>query len=229
MRLIFVRHGEPDYVKDCLTERGKLQAANTAVRLKNEGISEIYASSMGRAKETASYTSKMLELPVTILDFMHEIGWGCPSGDAVMREGHPWTLSNLFMAEENFASKLEKWREHPYFKENECVKYYDMIAGEIDSFLAQKGYERRDDRYFCTKKNDETIALFAHGGSGACALAHILNISLPYVLTAMTFGLCSASVIDFQGDANEYTVQRIELFNDEHHVDGADEKLYFER
>ena len=26
MRIIFVRHGEPDYVNDCLTETGKKQA-----------------------------------------------------------------------------------------------------------------------------------------------------------------------------------------------------------
>ena len=36
MKLIFVRHGEPDYRNDCLTENGILQAKATAVRLKDE-------------------------------------------------------------------------------------------------------------------------------------------------------------------------------------------------
>ena len=39
MRIIFVRHGEPDYEKDCLTETGKLQAEAAARRLEREGIS----------------------------------------------------------------------------------------------------------------------------------------------------------------------------------------------
>ena len=30
MRIIFVRHGEPDYAHDCLTDMGKLQAVNGA-------------------------------------------------------------------------------------------------------------------------------------------------------------------------------------------------------
>ena len=56
MRLIFVRHGEPDYVNDCLTENGILQAKATAERLKKEDIKAVYSSPNGRARETASFT-----------------------------------------------------------------------------------------------------------------------------------------------------------------------------
>ena len=54
MRIIFVRHGEPDYQHDCLTETGKKQAEAASKRLAREGIDEIYASPMGRAAETAA-------------------------------------------------------------------------------------------------------------------------------------------------------------------------------
>ncbi|WP_026492771.1 histidine phosphatase family protein [Butyrivibrio sp. XPD2002] len=76
MRLIFVRHGEPDYANDCLTENGKKQAINVAMRLKDEDISAIFSSPMGRARETASYTAKSHNLEIQNLDFMHEIDWG---------------------------------------------------------------------------------------------------------------------------------------------------------
>ena len=33
MRIIFVRHGEPDYENDCLTSTGREQAAACAARL----------------------------------------------------------------------------------------------------------------------------------------------------------------------------------------------------
>ena len=39
MRIIFVRHGHPNYVNDCLTELGHKHAAAAAERLKDEGIS----------------------------------------------------------------------------------------------------------------------------------------------------------------------------------------------
>ena len=60
MRILFIRHGEPDYEHDCLTETGRLQAAAAARRLEREGIGKIYSSPNGRASETASYTARLL-------------------------------------------------------------------------------------------------------------------------------------------------------------------------
>ena len=115
MRIIFVRHGEPDYANDCLTETGKKQAEAAAKRLVCEGISEIYSSPMGRAYQTAECTAKALGLPITVLDYMHEISWG---GAGVPMEGHPWTLSDWMISDDDFDFYHEDWREHPYFKEN---------------------------------------------------------------------------------------------------------------
>ena len=49
MRIVFVRHGHPNYELDCLTELGHLHAEAAAKRVADEGISEIYASTCGRA------------------------------------------------------------------------------------------------------------------------------------------------------------------------------------
>ena len=99
MRLIFVRHGEPDYERDCLTETGRKQAAAAAERLEREGISVIYSSPMGRAKGTAEFTARKLGLPITELRFMHEISWG---GPGVPEDGHPWTLSEWMINRDDF-------------------------------------------------------------------------------------------------------------------------------
>ena len=44
MRLIFVRHGEPNYEKDCLTKLGHEEAKAAAQRLLCENIDEIFSS-----------------------------------------------------------------------------------------------------------------------------------------------------------------------------------------
>ena len=44
MRLLIIRHGDPDYAKDSLTEKGKLQAQALAKRLAVHGLDRIYAS-----------------------------------------------------------------------------------------------------------------------------------------------------------------------------------------
>ena len=107
MRILFVRHGAPDYKNDCLTELGREQAEAVSRRLLPEGISEIYASPYGRAAETAAYTASRLSLPVTTLPYMHEIGW---SGDDLPFGGHPWSLSDQLLTEDNYDFFAQDWR-----------------------------------------------------------------------------------------------------------------------
>ena len=91
MRIIFVRHGEPDYAHDCLTEMGRLQAVDAAERLRNEGIEEIFSSPQGRAAETAAATADLLKRPVQTLDYMRELHWGSIDGTPLPSDGIPGT------------------------------------------------------------------------------------------------------------------------------------------
>ena len=214
MRIIFVRHGEPNYEKDCLTDEGRRQAAAAAERLAGEGISEIYASPCGRAAETASYTATRLGLPVTTLDYMHEIGWG---GDGIPCEGHPWTLGDRMLAE-GFDFQRRAWQDHPYFDGNVATAYYRNIAAKFDAFLAARGYRHEGRRFRCEGGRDETIALFSHGGSGACVLAHLLNLPFPYVASVLPYDFTSIIILDFPVNAGAYVFPRVELFNDCAHI-----------
>ena len=214
MRIIFVRHGEPDYVNDCLTREGRAQAAAAAERLAGEGISAIYASPCGRAAETASYTAARLGLPVTTLDYMHEIRWG---GAGIPCDGHPWTLGDMMLAE-GFDFQREDWRAHPYFDGNAATAYYGEIAVKFDDFLAEHGYRHEGRRFFCDGGADETVALFSHGGSGACVLAHLLNLPFPYMASVLPYDFTSVIILDFPVNPGAYVFPRVELFNDCAHI-----------
>ena len=237
MRLIFVRHGEPDYENDCLTENGREQARCTAERLKDEKISAVYSSPNGRARETASYTAELQGIKdIHVLDFMHEIDWGDVrenSGalpDRLEYDGHPWTLAYKLLTEEPSYVGSADWDKHRYFSGNKCLGYYDMISGRFDEFLSGFGLVRRDGLYFCEKSCDDTIALFAHGGSGAVMFSHILSLPFPFVLTTLPYGVCSVSVIEFGAEVGRLTVPRLELFNDMAHiVNYRQETLNFEK
>ncbi len=215
MRMIFVRHGEPDYARDCLTDAGRRQAEAVAERLAREGISEVYASPMGRAAETASYTAGRLGLPVRTLDFMREVVWGGPE---VPDDGHPWTLSSRMYDEDNFDFARQDWRQHPFFRDNPVTKACDHVAARIDEFTAAQGYRHEGRRYLCTAGEEKTVAVFSHGGSGACALAHLLSLPFPLVCTVLPYGLTSVIILEFPVRFGEYVHPRIELFNDMAHV-----------
>ena len=214
MRIIFVRHGEPDYARDCLTEEGRKQAAAAAERLAGEGISEIYASPCGRAFETASSTASLLGLPVTILDYMHEISWG---GPGIACNGHPWTLGDR-MLEEGFDFQHRDWRKHPYFDGNVASDYYQEIALQFDALLMKHRYRHENRRFLCEEGTDKTIALFSHGGSGACVLAHLLNLPFPYVASVMPYDFTSIIILNFAVQEGAYVFPRLELFNDCAHI-----------
>lgn len=226
MRIIFVRHGEPNYEKDCLTETGRKQAEAAAARLEREGISEIYASSMGRAQETAMFTARKLGLPVRTLDFMHEISWGGPD---VPMEGHPWTISDWMIDEKQFDFYREDWRQHPYFKNNSAVNCLDDISGKFDALLLRQGYRHEGPRYYCETDRQKTIAVFSHGGSGACALSHLLALPFPYVCSVMPYGLTSVTILNFPVQKGAYVHPRIELFNDLTHTLSHTGDLVFKR
>ena len=220
MRIIFVRHGEPDYARDCLTEAGRLQAAAAAERLAGEGITEIYASPCGRARETASYTAARLGLTVTTLEYMREISWG---GPGIPHDGHPWTLGDR-MLEEGFDFRAGDWRAHPFFRGNAATEHYRQIAERFDAFLEAHGYRHEGRRFRCAGGTDDTLALFSHGGSGACALAHLLALPFPYVASVMPYDFTSIITLAFPVNEGAYVFPRLELFNDCAHIHRGREK-----
>lgn len=74
MLLYIIRHGDPDYASDSLTERGKLQAEAVGKRLFDSGINQIYSSPMGRARQTAAPACRLLNLDCKIENWSREVG-----------------------------------------------------------------------------------------------------------------------------------------------------------
>ena len=226
VRIIFVRHGEPNYEKDCLTETGHKQAEACAKRLEQEGISEIFASPMGRAAQTAAYTAELLELSVETLDYMHEISWG---GEGIPENAHPWTLADRMIDKDDFDFYHNEWRETLYFKNNDVMKYVQEISRQFDALLLRHGYRHEGTRFFCETDERKNIAVFSHGGSGACVLSHLLALPFPYVCTVMPYGHTSITILNFPVRKGEFVHPRIELFNDTLHTVGVSTGLVIQQ
>ena len=58
MKIIIVRHGDPDYSIDSLTEKGWREAEYLSEKLVKIPVKEYYVSPLGRARDTASLTMK---------------------------------------------------------------------------------------------------------------------------------------------------------------------------
>jgi probable phosphoglycerate mutase len=72
MRILFIRHGDPNYVVDGLTDKGKVEAECLAKHIKEFGIDDVFVSPLGRAQETAEYSLKVLGKTATTCDWLKE-------------------------------------------------------------------------------------------------------------------------------------------------------------
>ena len=218
MRIVLVRHGDPDYEKDCLTELGHKQAAVAAQRLLKEGIDEIYCSPLGRARQTAAYFSDLSGLPVQILDFMQEIRFG-QEGFLYDNRWNPWKAADELIWSGGDLQNPD-WRESPVFKNNFATEDADKIAVEADKWLASLGYEREGFYYRNKRENDEqkTVAIFCHGGASSAFMSRVLNMQFPYACAIQHFSHTGITVLRFDNTPGRLTIPILELMNDDRHL-----------
>ncbi|MBQ8171499.1 MAG: histidine phosphatase family protein [Oscillospiraceae bacterium] len=220
MKIILVRHGHPDYVKDCLTPLGHEQAEKAALRLKDEGIQQIFSSPYGRAQETAQYTARILDLDITTLDFMREIKWGSSDGKAVYADGHPWDTS-LYAISLGHSLMDESWTKQAPFCNNIVFPEIERVAEQSDEWFRSLGYEREGANYRVIGENtNRTIALFSHGGSSSALLSHLLNIPFFYLCRAICPDFTAITVLSLSDETGTLTAPMIELANDSRHIKG---------
>ena len=72
MKIIFIRHGEPNYEIDSLTEKGWREAELLSKRTAKWNVTDFYCSPLGRAKDTASFTLKNAGREAEILPWLRE-------------------------------------------------------------------------------------------------------------------------------------------------------------
>lgn len=74
MRLLFIRHSDPDYEHDSLTEKGRREAELLSRLAPDLNLGDVYVSPLGRAQETASYCLKTTGKKARAADWLMEFG-----------------------------------------------------------------------------------------------------------------------------------------------------------
>ncbi|HHY81172.1 MAG TPA: histidine phosphatase family protein [Clostridiales bacterium] len=209
MELFIIRHGDPDYANDTLTEKGWEQAKRLSERMMMIKPDKIYSSPMGRAKDTAKPTCEKLGMTYNVeewmaesMDYMH---------DPVIIKGEipecSWE-TNFLYGVQNFRDFSSENRQHTL----------DRLPICSDDFLSRHGYIRHGLVYKAKEPNDDKIAVFCHGGFGGAWIAHLL--SLPPAIGRLLFALETASVTKFvfQETANGYAYPKCIYLNSVIHL-----------
>lgn len=177
MRILIIRHGDPNYEQDCLTEKGRREAELLAKRLQKEKIDYFYSSPLGRAKETCMYVAKAKnrERDVRILPWLREFDHPItlPSGELHSM----WDMLPKFWCEQEALYEQNVWYKQDLYIGSDVETSYKEVGESLQALLKEHGYCREGNYYKAERPNTETIAFFCHFGLEMVLLSHLFHLS----------------------------------------------------
>ena len=192
MKLIFIRHGDPDYAHDSLTDKGKIEAKALAAYLKDKKIDYVYMSPLNRAQETASYYLKETNKEGLTEPWLKEFAYLIKHENEVKC---PWDFDVSYLNSFDEAYDNSRWKELPFFKESEVPEKYDEVVKEFDKLLAKHGYVRNGRHYDVINSNKDVLVFFCHLGVMMVLMSHLM--SLPYLVLAQHICVLPTSITTF--------------------------------
>ena len=227
MRLLIVRHGDPDYSIDSLTEKGWKEAEYLSERLSKLDVKDFYVSPLGRAKDTASFTLKKMNRTAVECDWLREFDVLIDRPDVTDRPTRLWDwLPQDWTQDERFY-QYDHWYENERLQQSDAKGYYDYVTGKFDKLLAEHGYVREGHYYRVEKPNEDTLVFFCHFGLECVLLAHLIGAS-PMVLW---HGFCAApssvTTVNTEERREGIASFRISAFGDISHLYVYDEPPAF--
>ena len=223
MNIYIVRHAEPDYSIDSLTEKGWREAALLGKRLEKITPAYYYVSPLGRAKDTASFTLRAVGASAEEMDWLREFDHGY----RVMQRGHAsglaWDVLPADWAQEPVYYDPERWSDGPLYRDTTVRTAFDAVGNGLDALLAKHGYVRDGRLYRAERPNHDNLVLFCHFGVECVLLAHLFSIS-PVPLWHYAVALTSSvTVLSTEEREPGVAVFRMSRFGDLSHLDAAGE------
>ena len=153
MKLLIVRHGDPDYTIDSLTEKGWKEAEYLSEKLSRMKLDYFYVSPLGRAKDTASCTLKKMNRTAVECEWLREFDVLIDRPDVTDRKIIIWDwLPQDWTQDERFF-QYDHWFENERMAAADVKGYYDHVTGKFDELLAKHGYVRDGHYYRAEKAN----------------------------------------------------------------------------
>ena len=226
MRLLIIRHADPDYEHDTLTPKGRREAQLLAERLKGETIDFCYVSPLGRAKETASAVLKYHTVTSEEKDWLREFPPAVPRPVAE-NANICWDWLPEEWADQGIAYSRDSWHEFPYFKNTSVYPEYCHVISSFDHLLADHGYVWEGNWYRAERPNRDTIALFCHFGVESVLLSRLLGISPMCIWMHMAAAPSSVTTLATEERREGIALFRMQSYGDTGHLYMNGEKPSF--
>ncbi len=230
MRIVFVRHCEPDYTVDSLTPKGWREAKLLSHRVLNWNVDAFYESPLGRAHDTAKTCLDLRRehgknCDVTVLPWLKEFYYQLKmpvTGEDVMC----WDLMPSYFNGNKDLHDKDRWYDTDLMRSGNIRAEYEAVTSAFDELLKGYGYVRRSDgTYEVTSHNDKTIVMFCHFGVTALLTGHMTGVA-PTCLWQNFFMAPSSVTIIGSEEREEGTASfRVQVFGDTAHLTSKNESV----
>lgn len=229
MRIIFIRHGDPDYQNDALTEKGIREAKLLSERVaKWDNITQFYCSPLGRAQQTASYSLEKTGREAITYEWLKEFSYFIDD-PVTGRHGVPWDFMPEYWTKIPQMYEKDGWKETAVYRSNpELLPAYEEVCEGLDNLLASYGYKRRNNCYIAEPKetkacditgnNQDTIVIFCHLGITCMMMSHLLGISPALLLHGFYLAPTSVTVLASEERMNSNAYFRVQVMGDTTHL-----------
>lgn len=242
MKLIFIRHGEPDYSIDSLTEKGWREAALLAERTKDWFVTEFYCSPLGRAKDTASFTLEKHQKNAIILDWLREFSYKI-TDPTTGRVGVPWDFPAATWTAKPSMFDQNEWVHTDFLEQNpQIAEEYPKVCQKFDELLLDYGYQRdgkiyrmpgAPERFIKSTvteagtirnnhlpdgKEEPVLVFFCHLGITCILLSHLLNIPFPLLAHGFFLPTTSLTIVSSEERWSNEAYFRVQAMGDVTHL-----------
>lgn len=223
MRIIFIRHGDPDYENDTLTEKGWREAALLAKRVSGWDVTEFYCSPLGRAQDTASCSLKATGRTAITLPWMQEFAYQVTDPTTGLYKV-PWDFMPQYWTTVSDFYDKDHWMDAPLYSENHELKPAALEAfSGFDKLLSTYGYERTGNYYRVTEHSDDTIVVFCHLGAELLIVGHLCGIAPSVLWHSVFLAPTSVTVLNSEERLGDTAYFRIQMLGDTRHLhDGGE-------
>jgi probable phosphoglycerate mutase len=188
-------------------------------RLAKTDIQQVYSSPMGRARQTAEPTCRLLDLPCHIEPWAHEV-----EEERLSEEPYGKAISVSLIQNTYFREK--GGIDLPYDRAHEAVGFrvsgMKAAAARIEAggrdFLERLGYQEENGVYRILRANEDKVALFCHSVMARAWISSLLHIPIHLMWSGFHYTHTGVTVLEFRNNQDGFTAPTCLCYNDMSHL-----------
>ncbi len=221
MEIVFIRHGDPNYELDALTEKGILEAKALIPRIEKINADYYYVSPLGRARQTAQIAIERIDKEAEVKDWLKEF----PAVVEHICEPNPgpqcWDWMPSDWAKDPSFYDIDHFFDHPVMANGHVKEIYEDVLRHFDALLKKHGYAKNGKTFDVLNGNHDTLCFFCHFGIECVLLSYLINVSPMILWHGFVASTSSVTIVNTEERQKGIASFRISHFGDTSHLDAS--------